>query len=234
LLKVLGNYTPSGGTPTAATFAELYPTITSLAGKTFVVLATDGAPNCNPAASCDTTKCMLNLEGGTVGGYPCQAPFNCCDPNSVQDGPKMCVDDVPSVNELTMLLGAGVMTYVIGMPGSELYSGVLDAMAVAGGTARPTKPYYYSVTDADQLVAAVKQIAISVSISCTVELDSPPPDAKLVNVYFDEKLLQQDPIDGWSWTSDKTLEIHGIACEQLKSGDVLQLQVVAGCPTIVK
>src|SRR5262249_16801077 len=54
--------TPNGGTPTAATLAALQPTITALGGKTIVLIATDGGPNCNGAASCGPDQCIANIE----------------------------------------------------------------------------------------------------------------------------------------------------------------------------
>jgi len=228
------NLSPSGGTPTSATIAALAPTLEALPGKTFVVLATDGAPNCNPSASCGADECSLNLEGWTINDVQCVAPVNCCDPKYQAGSPLDCVDRQASVDEVTQLYQAGIPTYVIGMPGSEIYSNLLDEMAVAGGTARPTAPYYYSVTDSDTLTSAIKQIGIQVAIKCDVDLGEVPPDPSLVNVYLDSSLVQLDPADGWSWTGETSISINGAACDKLKSGDVLQLQVVAGCPTSVK
>jgi hypothetical protein len=225
---------PSGGTPTSPTIAALAPTLEALQGKTFVVLATDGAPNCNPNAVCGTDECSLNLEGWTINDVQCVAPINCCDPKYKLGTPLDCVDRAASVDEIMKLHDAGIPTYVIGMPGSEIYSNVLDDMAMAGGTAKPIAPRYYSVTDSDSLTAAIKQIGIQVAIKCEVDLGEVPPDSSLVNVYFDTSLVQLDPVDGWSWTSDTSISINGAACDELKSGDVLQLQVVAGCPTSVK
>lgn len=228
LLTVLGGFKPNGGTPTSPTLDALSPVLTALPGKTFVVLATDGGPNCNPNASCTIDECMPNIEGA------CPMPVSCCDPKYVTNGPELCVDRQASVDVLGKLHDAGIKTYVIGMPGAEIYTNVLDEMATAGGTAKLVSPYYYPVQDEAQLTAALKEIGIKVSISCTVDLGSAPPDENLVNVYLDTSLVQLDPVDGWSWTSDSSLELYGAACDKLKSGDVLQVQVVAGCPTSVK
>jgi hypothetical protein len=234
LLTQLANIAPEGGTPTSASIDNVAPILKALPGKTFVILETDGAPNCNPNAVCTADQCDLNLAGLVINGISCQAPTNCCDPQTIPDGQLDCVDGNASANAVAALYQAGILTYVVGMPGSELFAGVLDQMAVAGGTARPTSPKYYPVTDADVLTATLKEIGIKVAISCDVTLDQKPPDKSLVNVYLDSSLVQYDPIDGWSWTSDTSLTVNGASCAQLKSGDVLQLQVVAGCPTSVK
>jgi hypothetical protein len=234
LLTALAAYQPEGGTPTSGSIAAIVPTLTALPGKTFVVLATDGAPNCNPSAACPASDCMANIEGATLGGVPCAEPINCCDPTLVQDGPLYCVDRQATVDVVQKLFDAGIKTYVIGMPGAEVYESVLNEVATAGGTAKPVLPYYYPVQDEPQLTASLQEIGIKVAISCTVDLGQAPPDKNLVNVYFDTKLVQSSATSGWSWTSDKTLELNGAACDQLKSGNVFQVQVVAGCPTSVK
>jgi hypothetical protein len=235
LLSVLGGYQPNGGTPTSPTLQALVPTLTALPGKTFVVLATDGGPNCNPSATCGPDECMANIEGLYLDpSTPCVAPVNCCDPKLVQNGPEICVDRPATVAVVEKLFAAGISTYVIGMPGAEVYTNVLDEIATAGGTAKPVAPLYYPVTDEAELTAALKEIGVKVAISCTVDLGTPPPDKSLVNVYLDTTLVQLDPENGWSWTNDTTVELHGAACDALKSGDVLQVQVVAGCPTSVK
>jgi hypothetical protein len=135
------------------------------------------------------------------------------------------------------LLDAGIKTYVIGLPGTEAYVGVMNAMATAGGTAREqtveTDPLYYRVEDAAALAKALKSIVASLSISCTVELDEAPPDWSQVNVYFDNGLVLMNENDGWQQVGPNTLELVGEHCELLKSGDVFQLQVVSGCPTRV-
>ena len=51
---------------------------------------------------------------------------------------------------------------------------------------------------------------------------------------FDGALLEYDPEAGWEWTEDGRVAIRGAACEQLSSGDVLEVQVMAGCKTVVK
>ena len=233
LNKVLAQLFPEGGTPTSAALAAVRPTLLALPGKTVVVLLTDGAPNCNALAICDAAHCMLNMAGATVGGKDCDDSFNCCDPANVPGGPLQCLDTPASVDSLAVLAAASIPTYVLGMPGSGPFAAALDLMAEAGGTALSGSQKYYRVDDTEQLADAVRQIGTGVAISCTVDLAETPPDASLVNVYLDTSLVKQDEKNGWSWVDEDTLELHGAACDTLKSGDVFQVQVVAGCPTFV-
>jgi hypothetical protein len=231
-LITLARYQPVGGTPTAPTLRELIPTITSLGGPTSVILATDGAPNCNTGLSCSTAQCQLNIEESSVDGIACTPSFNCCDPALVVQGNYYCVDSDASEAAVTELAQAGIKTYVIGMPGTALYTSLLNRLAELGGTARPLTPFYYAANDALALGQALKEIGTAVSVSCEITLDQAPPEPTRVNVYLDTALVPSDEVDGWTWTGEKSLELRGAACARLKSGDVLQVQVVAGCPTV--
>lgn len=238
LRYTLGGVDQNGGTPVSATLQHLSETLFELDGETAVVLATDGAPNCNPAAVCGSDECIPNLEGDSFrsdqGDVACDEDFNCCDPNLTVAGANLnCVDTDGSEAAVQALAEAGVRTYVIGMPGSEAYSSILDALALAGQTARPSQPYYYAVADTEELTQAVLDIGREVAISCEIELESAPPDRDWVNVYADADVLPRDEKEGWSWIDERTIAMNGDACESLKSGNVLQLQVVAGCPTVV-
>jgi hypothetical protein len=233
-LSALGQYPPSGGTPTAATVSALLPILGALPGKTVAVLATDGAPNCNSDASCGSGDCQLTIESAEVGGKSCTASFNCCDPALVPGGQLYCIDDDATEAAVIELAKLGIDTYVIGMPGSEFYAGVLDRLAIAGNTARPAAPRYYSTKSSAELTSALREIGVEVAVSCSIALDQAPPDPALVNVYFDTTLVAYDELDGWAWDGSTTVELRGAACVELKSGDVLQVQVVSGCPTVIQ
>ena len=99
---------------------------------------------------------------------------------------------------------------------------------------RAGAPKYYSVADTVALQAALKAIAASVAISCELPLDYAPPDRDFVNVYFDGKIVEYDPEAGWEWTDDGQVAIRGAACDRLTAGDVLEVQIMAGCETVVK
>ena len=220
------NYPASGGTPTAATFTALTPTLVALPGKTFAILATDGGPNCDQGTTCDASACIPNIE--SVPG--CSATRNCC----VQD-PSNCLDSAATVHAIAALAARGIPTYVIGVPGSGPYAAVLDQMALAGGTARPTLPYYYAVDTADEaaFTAALTQIAAKVTAACTLPLADAPPDPTKVNVYLDGTVVPADPVNGWT-LSGSTVTLVGATCAAVLAGDVLSLRIVAGCPTVLK
>lgn len=235
-LDSIGFREAEGGSPISATLATLAPTLTSLGPHTSVVLITDGAPNCNPSAVCDASGCIPNIERQLIGGQVCGEDVDCCDRAVL--GPEAranCIDDDASQRVVADLFDEGVQTFVVGMPGSETYADVLDTMAEAGGTARSKgDTRYYSVRDTADLVESLLTIGTQVSLSCEITLENRPPDPALLNVYFDNDPVDFDAIDGWSYADDASIELNGEACDVLRSGAVNQLQVVAGCPTIIK
>jgi hypothetical protein len=233
LLSRLGTAEQQGGTPTAATLAALRPTLTELGPRTHVVLATDGAPNCNEQAVCPASSCMLNVEGQSVSGIECNAEFNCCDADNTGPGmERWCVDGAQLENEVSALAELGIPTYVIGMPGAAFYADLLSQLAELGGTAQSGEQAYFSADDPAALADALRAIGTGVAISCTVELERAPEDQGQVNLYFDERLVPAE--DGWSWVGPQTLQLRGAACDELKSGEVLELQIVYGCATVLR
>lgn len=235
LLSRLSIAAVDGGTPAAATLLKMQSTLSKLAGDTFVVLITDGAPNCNPELSCGADACIPNIEGLSSAGTACSGSVNCCAPSSANPQANLsCVDAQASIDAVRSLRDAGIRTFVVGMPGSEPYEQLLDEMAEVGGTARSGKSKYYPVADTDALEQALTAIAASVAISCDIPLDYEPPDPDFVNVYFDGKLIEYDPETGWEWTEDGHVAIRGAACEELSAGSVLEVQILAGCRTVVK
>jgi hypothetical protein len=135
---------------------------------------------------------------------------------------------------VSALAQAGVRTFVIGIPGSDAFAGVLDQLAVAGGMARAGTPSYYRVGDAEQLLDTVSHLGLGVALSCTIQLAAPPPDPTLVNVFFDGKLVPADPVDGWGFVDSQTVQLLGSSCELLKTGEVLQAAIIAGCPVVIR
>jgi hypothetical protein len=187
IFKTLGSVGAQGGTPTAATLTGLMPLLKTFPGKTYVVLATDGGPNCNPNATCGAAQCQLDIEA-TPG---CATNTNCC---AGPGGALNCLDAEPTTFAVQALANNDFPVYVVGVPGSAPYATLLDALATAGGTARDANgpgPQYYDVatTDEPALQAALFQIAGKIAGNCQLTLDAVPPDPNLVNVFIDEQPL---------------------------------------------
>ncbi len=237
MLRIRGR-TPGGGTPIASTLRELLPRLSEEPGETFVFLLTDGGPNCAPDGGCGSDRCMPNLEGAVITdgrtgeAVACAAPVNCCSPRLA--GSRSCLDDTGALDAVAALSEAGIVTFVIGIPGSEAYADLLDALAIAGGMPREGSPSYYRAADAAELSETVGALGQRVALACRIELASPPPDPNRVNVFFDGTLVESDPVDGWRWADEQTLQLVGSACELLETGQVLQADIVSGCPSVLR
>ena len=48
---------------------------------------------------------------------------------------------------------------------------------------------------------------------------------------LDQQVLPYGYLAGWTWKTSSVIELHGDACQKLKSGQVGQVQIVTGCPT---
>lgn len=229
LLLTLTSAPADGGTPTAATLQNLVPKLKALPGKTFVILATDGGPNCDAGATCDVAHCIPNIEST---GQCTPSGVNCCTVN--QFGPEDCLDGPATIQATAALAQQGVPVYVIGVPGSAPYADLLDDVATAGGTARAASPKYYRVdtTDTSAFTTALAQVAAKITATCSFPLKSTPQDPSLVNVYTDGVVLPKDPVDGWT-IDGSTVTLVGAACQRVLSGEVLEVRVIEGCPTIV-
>jgi hypothetical protein len=244
---------PNGATPTAASLTALLPTVAALRGRTVVLLATDGGPNCNPDAMCDANHCIPNIER-QIG---CSTATNCCDPSIY--GPGSCLDEDGTKTAVANLFAKGIKTYVVGIPGSAPYATLLNELAAAGGTVRAGMPTsYYDVQHIAELDDVLATIGSTVTLSCQIHLAAPPPDSGYVNLYLDGQLVKYGP-DGWTWgplepdagsngerdAQDEAdgepateaaaphteIDLIGNACTMLTSGKYRKLQVVFGCPT---
>ncbi len=257
-ISLPNNARPVGATPTAATLASLLPVLVALPGRTAVILATDGGPNCNGAASCDETKCIVNIEGR------CDPGGNCCDRSIYgPEAPKNCLDEGPTRAAVQALHAQGIKTYVVGVPGSSPYAALLDELAVDGATARLGATAYYDVEHVSELDGILDSIGATVILSCHLRLTEAPPDHGLVNVYLDSRVLTYGSPDGWRWTGDADVEagtaaeggteasdpgdastesattaasyldldLTGNACSDLEAGQVRRLEITFGCKT---
>jgi hypothetical protein len=224
VLLALDHATPAGATPTADALraaAAYFDASPDAEGRRYLVLATDGGPNCNPALPRATCRCT-----GTA--TQCANPAN-------PYGAYNCLDDARTVATLRDLAARGIHTFVIGLTGSESYADVLNAMAVAGGVPRASSPSYYSAATATQLAAAFGTVTSSVA-DCRFTLDEAPPDPDMVDVRLGAQSLGRDPRhqNGWDWAEgsmDREIVFYGATCDAVRAaGGGDSLVAAFGCP----
>ncbi len=236
IVQTLDDTEPSGGTPTAAALAQAFDYFTAgpgkdLDGRKYVLLATDGGPACNEALSCEADECVANLEGRCPEGF-----VNCCDPEEGGPGAERnCLDDDETLLQVEALHAAGIDTFVVGIPGSEIFSDSLDQFALAGGQALSEgSTSYFAVGDTDALSEVLLSITRDLLTSCELQLESEPPDLDQLNVEVDGELIPQDSDDGWDLdtsTEPPTVILEGATCARVETEGVSSIRVVYGCPT---
>jgi hypothetical protein len=117
-----------------------------------------------------------------------------------------------------------VKTFAVGFGGANL--GEINDIAQAGGTG-----VGYLADQAADLELALDQIANAVA-TCTFELDQVPPDPDEIYVFFDKDPagVPNDSNNGWTYDPiTNTVTFHGSACEAIKSGAVVDIDIVYGC-----
>jgi len=232
IVTTVAGTSPAGATPTAKALAAAREYFTAGAGKElkgdrYVVLATDGGPNCNSAITCGPESCTTNIDGNCSSG-------NCC-----ATSPITCLDGDRVIAELNALKLAGVKTFVVGIPGTEAYKPWLDQFAEAGGVVNPAGPdKYFSVSASGGvagLTAVFSVITGSLITSCRIDLDRAAPDPNQINVYVDEVPVPQGGADGWDYdgtSSPPSILIKGRTCDAVTTKGARVITVAYGCPTI--
>lgn len=170
-----------------------------------ILLATDGAPNCNDMLDGSSCTCTTSMSGGDCGGGD------------------FCLDDARTYSVIEAIAGGDprVPVYVIGLPGTEMFADVLSEMARRGGTARAGDPAYYAAADAAALEAALGEIAGGV-VSCVFRMDIAPENPRRVRIIVDGMDVPHtdDRSEGWAYTdADNTvIELFGSWCDRLTDG----------------
>jgi hypothetical protein len=221
-----------GGTPTAAALGRAVafygsPEGQALEGDRFVLLATDGGPNCNAGhAACPAAACVVNMEGAC----PIPNAGNCCAGDTAN-----CLDDAATIAQIDALAALNVHTFVVGIPGSEAFKTSLDAFAVAGKESRAGTTKYYAVTSSTELTDTLRGITRALVKTCELELLKSPPDRDKVNVEIDGKAIPQEGPDGWdldTTVKPPVVRLKGATCSAVESKGADEVRIVFGCPTI--
>jgi hypothetical protein len=244
IVRSVTNTVPAGGTPTAAALNAAYNYYTTgagadLTGDKYVLLATDGGPNCNSlSTSCQANadKCTVNLDGRCTGGRP-----NCCiNPSNGSLISEQCLDDEEVIKSIKKLADAHIPTFVVGIPGTEAYASYLDAFAMAGGKENPAGPKYYAVAangGVDGLADVFSTIVTQLVHSCDIPLDQAPADVNKVNVAIDCELKSKEEPDG-GWELDVSgapalLKLKGTTCDKVQVSGAKRVDLYYGCQTIL-
>jgi hypothetical protein len=223
---------PSGGTPTGESLRILgtYPPLldNSEPRQKFIVVLTDGLPNCNHNFSGATCNCTLGSASDCSGEY-------------AKAG---CLDQANTVDQVQALKNQNIKTIVIGFGADTSTSDaaqVLNAMAETGGfpracpggtdaecgggsgaceqTTHLCTQRFYQAKDGSELASALAQISERVGAGdvCVYKLDAPPSDPRFLSVLVDGKNEPSGP-NTWAYdASTGTVTFQGDLCTQLRN-----------------
>lgn len=207
IMSTLRDASLGGGTPTwdalrvASNYYSANPPQGPLRGR-YVVLTTDGGPNCN--AALDARTCVCTNGRGCFGTR----------------GNLSCLDEARTVSLLADLAARDVPTFVIGT-GSDV--GVMNSLAVAGGRARPLAlggTRYYRAEDANDFTTNFRAITTSL-VRCRF-VTNPVAEGPRVVVRVGARTWEEDPtrVDGFAWERREAGEftLNGPACEEAARG----------------
>jgi hypothetical protein len=254
ILQKLNSQNPAGGTPTASALNRAYDYFATgdgrlLAGSKWVLLATDGGPNCNAGLTCDAAHCTQNLDCKCGNG--CDTTVNCCASSGATSYGYICLDDAATTSAVSKLALLGVKTFVVGLPGSEAYATSLNSFANAGRMPNPNGTngaVYYAISAATaqlDLIKALTDITTKLVKTCNIALsETPTVPSDKVNVAIDCQLqpalsagtpADAGNADGFYIDYNQNpahLMLVGAACDSMMTNGSERIDFITGCPTI--
>jgi hypothetical protein len=201
ILNVFTATSPKGGTPTALALQQAALEVSaSRAVARAMVIATDGAPNCNAGLNGATCTCTSSNPDGCTGAT----------------GGTNCLDDTRTVTTITNIFtNRKIPVFVVGIGVTGSFATTLDQMAVAGGRPRAGTPKYYAADTPAELSSAFTIVQESVA-KCSYITPSSPDDPNAIAVTIAGTTIVRDPThtNGWDWIDQAYghLQLFGSAC----------------------
>jgi hypothetical protein len=205
---------PGGNTPTrdAITSGAAYLATLTDPNPKFLLLATDGLPNC-PSGCATMAK-----------------PNTAC---TMTDNPN---EDAAAEAAVMMAAMQGFPTFVIGIGNVTTAQNTLNQLAINGGHAQTgAGTSYFAATDEASLEAALNAIVGQVA-SCLIPLPAASQGQTNVAVSVDNAAgtptkVPNDPTNGWTYTdsTDTSITLHGTYCDGVTNGTYSNVEYVYAC-----
>ncbi|MFZ5443116.1 MAG: adventurous gliding motility lipoprotein CglB [Myxococcota bacterium] len=234
---------PTGGTPTGSSlsFIGTYGGINDASDfrDDFVLLLTDGLPNCNDANPNGLCACGGSCSAAQQQACACTLTSSCSNTFCS----KGCLDRDGAVAAVKALKQKGIRTIVVGF-GADLVGGdgpaVLNAMAKEGGFAREcpngtdaecggqpgscnatTKQCstaFFQAANGTELAAALRKISEAFQGDpCVFQLSSRPSDPRYLSVVIDDQSVASSATT-WSYDANSNkVTFVGDLCSRLKT-----------------
>lgn len=226
---------PQQGTPTGPTLKMLsgYAPLANPDRDDYVLLLTDGLPNCNAD----------NPNVYTIDPVACR----CTDPDPDVcrvAGNQSCLDKDNTVAQIASLSGESVKTVVVGF-GAETAAGagpeVLTAMGQAGGYTltcplgtdaecaggtcnladQTCSNTYYQASNGADLSAALARLAETIDPKpCEHKLPLVPSDPKFISVVVDGEAVPEGD-DTWRYVPPQQVDLQGSLCARAEQTSTL-------------
>jgi hypothetical protein len=224
VIDAYAQHVPAGGTPTSAAlqFAtrQLEPPLT----ETFVVLVTDGQPNCNS----NNPNGICNDQSPSQVAA-CRCTTSNCDQSLCSIG---CIDELTTQTAAQALADTGAELMVVGV-GGELASSSSSLSSMKLGLPRTcasaidcpgstcgadglcSNPLYFSTHASDYRAPADRlDVAVRRSAACTLWLDRGVLPQNLTVAREGASLAAAD----WSLTGTRQLKLLGATCDAVLAG----------------
>jgi hypothetical protein len=198
---------PGGHTPTrlAVQAGTAYLKARTTPNPKYILLATDGIPNCIPGTKSQTAYDMAGSTAAVASALAMGIP--------------------------TFVLGVGTGGSSMD---AMVFDPTLTSLAMAGGKPRAGTPNYYHVSSSADVVAALSSIQGQAN-SCVFNLRQVPPDPSNIAVRGSNNTrIPQDPThaEGWDYGPGmKSVQLYGSYCAHVVDGTLTDIQAIFGCPS---
>jgi hypothetical protein len=197
---------PGGHTPTRLAVAAGAAYLKSLTtpNPKYILLATDGIPNCIPGKSQTT----YDMAGAT-----------------------QAVADAAAMGIPTFVLGVGTGG---SSADAKVFDPTLTSLAAEGGKPRAGTPNYYHVSSSADVVAALSAIQGQANSCVLNLSQTPPDPTNIAIRASDGTKVPKDTthVEGWDYGAGmKSVQLYGSYCAHVVDGTLTDIQAIFGCPS---
>ena len=224
--SLLSLTSPSGGTPTriALTGAMTYLASLTDTNPKYILLATDGMPNCAPGSTSNNGGGSM-VQNSTINGVSIGSSSGGSDAD----------DSQATIQTVTDSAMSGIPVFVVGVGSVPDAETTLTAMAIAGGRPQAAAPRYYPVANTADLASVLSDNGATIG-SSSFGLGSEPPAPDNIRITANGAKVPQDPThtNGWDYGTGMTsIQLFGKWCDEAKSGSLNDVNSLLGCPGLM-